>query len=52
MKQTLSSAFSKFEVGYRNKKGIAVLQTRPSGVTDIPSVYSYITSDAAKQATL
>ena len=52
MDQTFSVEFSKFEAGYRNKKGIAVLQTRPSGVTDIPSVHSYITSDAAKQATL
>ena len=52
MIQNFSTEFSKFEVGYRNKKGIAVLQTRPSGVTDIPSVYNYITSDAAKQATL
>lgn len=52
MYQKFSVEFSKFEAGYRNKKGIAVLQTRPSGVTDIPSVYSYITSDAAKQATL
>lgn len=52
MIQTFSTEFSKFEAGYRNKKGIAVLQTRPSGVTDIPSVYNYITSDAAMQATL
>ena len=52
MDKTFSVEFSKFEAGYRNKKGIAVLQTRPSGVTDIPSVYSYVTSDAPKLATL
>ena len=52
MNQTLTQEFSEFEAGYRNKKGIAVLQTRPSGVTDIPSTFNYITSDAPKLATL
>ena len=47
-----SEEFSKFEAGYRNRKGIAVLQTRPSGLTDIPSTFNYITSDAPKLATL
>lgn len=48
----LTKEFSKFEAGYRNRKGIAVLQTKPSGVTDILSVYNYITSDAPKPVTL
>ena len=52
MYQTVSTGFSEFESGYRNKRGIAVLQTRPLGVTDIPSVYNYIISDAAKPTTL
>ena len=52
MNQTLTQEFSEFEAGYRNKKSIAVLQTRPSGVTDIPSTFNYITSDAPKLATL
>ena len=42
--------FSIFGYGYRNKQGQAVLQTKPAGVTDILSVYQYITSPAAKAA--
>ena len=42
--------FSLFGYGYRNKQGQAVLQTKPEGVTDIQSVYQYITSPAAKPA--
>ena len=52
MNQTLTQDFSDFEAGYRNKKCIAVLQTRPSGLTDIPSTFNYITSDAPMLATL
>ena len=42
--------FSLFGYGYRNNRGEAVLQTRPKNVTDILSVYKYITSGAAKNA--
>lgn len=47
----LISEFSKFEAGYRNRKGIAVLQTQPSGVTSILPVFRFITSDGPKPAT-
>lgn len=43
--------FSGFGYGYRNKKGEAVLQIRPESILDIPTVYKYITSEAAKPAT-
>ncbi len=45
-----NARFSIFGYGYRNKQGQAVLQTKPAGVTDILSVYQYITSPAAKAA--
>lgn len=45
-----SNQFSIFGYGYRNKQGQAVLQRKPEGVTDILSVYQYITSPAALAA--
>ena len=45
-----NARFSIFGYGYRNKQGQAVLQTKPAGVTDILSVFQYITSPAAKAA--
>ena len=52
MTEITNYQFSGFGYGYRNKKGEAVLQTRPENILDIPTVYKYITSEVAKPATI
>lgn len=49
--QTDNLLFSVFPKGYRNKKGEAVLATRPQESRDIRWVYDYIKSNRARWAT-
>lgn len=46
-----SNLFSCYPKGYRNKKGEAVLATKPTGVMTITQLADYIKSDKAKWAT-
>jgi hypothetical protein len=43
--------FSLFGKGYKNRQGVAVLQTRPQSEVEIRWVFDYITSDRARWAT-
>ena len=51
MTKKSNDQFSLFGKGYKNRQGVAVLQTRPKSEVDIRWVYDYITSDRARWAT-